>query len=157
MTRRSRTMLALEELHRAAAAGLGELECREARVVAEVGAHVLGDQVVNQRDVVVGNRGVQRRVGQAHVLDVEIRARVRERLHREKVAVLGAQWSGVSPSLFAEFLSAPASIKAVMRDVLSIMAAACNTVSPLGVRAFASAPLAMSSFAISSWPFSAAT
>ena len=44
-----------------------------------------------------------------------------------------------------------------MRDVLSIIAAACSTVSPLGVRAFASAPRAMSSFAISSWPFSAAT
>ncbi len=81
---------------------------------------------------------MQRRVGQAHVLDVEIRARVGERL-------------------FAESLSAPASISAVMSAMLSIMAAACSTLSPFGVCAFAPAPLAMSSLAISSWPFSAAT
>src|SRR5882762_9213498 len=86
MIRRSRTMLALEELHRAAPPDFSELERRKTRVVAEVGAHVLGDQVVNQRDVVVGNRGVQRRVGQGHVLDVKIRARVGERLYREKRA-----------------------------------------------------------------------
>src|SRR2546427_601834 len=64
MIRRSRAMLALEELRRAAAAGLGEIKWREVRVVANVGAHVLRDQVVNQRDVVVGNRGVKRRLTQ---------------------------------------------------------------------------------------------
>src|SRR5213594_2847239 len=51
------------------------------------------------------------------------------------VPVMAAHWSGVSPSLLARFLSAPASIKAVMSEVLSIIAAACSTLSPLGVRA----------------------
>src|ERR1700704_659169 len=84
MILRSRSMLALEELHRTAPADFSELGRREARVVAQVGAHVLGDQVVNHHDIVVGNRGVQRRVGQAYVLDVEIRTGVGERLYREK-------------------------------------------------------------------------
>src|SRR5258706_16419180 len=83
MILRSRSMLALEELHRTATADFGELERREARVVAQVRAHVLRNQIVNENDIVVGARGMQRRVGQAHVLDVEIRTRVGERLHRE--------------------------------------------------------------------------
>src|SRR5258706_3817481 len=81
---RSRSMLALEELRRAAAARLGDLESGHAGVVANVGAHVLREQVVDEHDVVVGDGGVKRGVAQSRVLSVEIRARVGERLHCEK-------------------------------------------------------------------------
>src|SRR5882672_7352746 len=59
MILRSRSMLALEELHRTATADFGELERREARVVAQVRAHVLRNQIVNEHDIVVGDRGTR--------------------------------------------------------------------------------------------------
>src|SRR5262245_33805104 len=78
---RSRGILALEELHRAASARLSELERRLAGVVADVGAHVLGEEIVNQDDIVVRDRSVQGGVPQARILYVEVRARVGQRLH----------------------------------------------------------------------------
>src|SRR6266571_582622 len=63
--------LPLEQRHRAAAAGLGDIERRQPLVVADIDAHVFREQVVDERDVVMRDRGVQGRVAQPLLLRSE--------------------------------------------------------------------------------------